>query len=179
MAKDTILVVDDDQDILDFLDDALTFEGYQVLTAVDGAALALAQQAQPSVILLDLQMAGMDGQEISRRLRADAATAAIPIIVMSAMDRLEAMVTGMPVNGHLAKPFELRLLMETVAQWCPQRSTGPVRPVPAHHSSPTVSACGLARQESCELRLQGLDVEGHRQHYIDAGHAGHAGHGPW
>jgi CheY-like chemotaxis protein len=119
MATDTILVVDDDQDILDFLDAALTFEGYQVLTAVDGEALPLARQALPSVILLDIQMPGMDGQEISRRLRADAATAAIPIIVMSARDRLEAIVRMMPVNDHLAKPFELRLLMTTVARWCP------------------------------------------------------------
>jgi CheY-like chemotaxis protein len=118
MATDTILVVDDDQDILDFLDAALTFEGYQVLTAVDGAALALAHQARPSVILLDIQMPGMDGPEISRRLRADSVTAAIPIIVMSAADRLEATVRKMSVDDHLAKPFELRLLITTIARWC-------------------------------------------------------------
>jgi len=117
MAICTVLVVDDDQDILDFLDAVLTFEGYQVLTAVDGAALRLARQARPSLILLDMQMPGMDGGEISRRLRADPATADIPIIVMSAMDRLATTVRQLPVNDHLAKPFALRALIDAVARW--------------------------------------------------------------
>jgi len=118
MAICTILVVDDDQDILDFLEAVLTFEGYHVLTAVDGAALRLAHQARPNLILLDIQMPGMDGGEISRRLRADPSTAGIPIIVMSAMDRLTATVRQLPVNDHLAKPFALRVLIDAVARWC-------------------------------------------------------------
>ncbi len=119
MIGHTVLIVDDDPDIVDFLDMALTDEGYEVLTAVNGAALPLAQQSQPNVILLDIQMPGMDGVEISRRLRADPETSAIPIIAMSATDRLEATIRQMPVNDQLAKPFGLRVLFDTVARWCP------------------------------------------------------------
>ena len=118
MRSRTVLVVDDDPDIVDFLDAALSDEGYEVLTAVNGAALPLAQQARPNVILLDIQMPGMDGVEVSRRLRADPETSAIPIIVMSAADRLDATVRLMPVNDRLAKPFGLRVLFDTVARWC-------------------------------------------------------------
>ena len=119
MSTFTVLVVDDDPDIVEFLDAALTDEGYAVLTAVNGFALPLAVQHQPSVILLDIQMPGMDGVEISKRLRADPETAEIPIIVMSATDRLAATVRQMPVNDQLAKPFGLRALFDAVARWCP------------------------------------------------------------
>jgi len=119
MINRTVLVVDDDPDIVDFLDMALTDEGYAVLKAVNGAAVPLAQQEHPHVILLDIQMPGMDGVEISRRLRADPRTSTIPIIAMSATDRLDATVRQMPVNDQLAKPFGLRVLFDTVARWCP------------------------------------------------------------
>jgi DNA-binding response OmpR family regulator len=118
MPQYTVLVVDDDPSILDFLDVALTEQGYRVLTAVDGDALRLAQLCRPNVILLDLQMPVMDGAEISRHLRADAATAHIPIIVMSAKDRLDTTVRTMSVDDQLAKPFPLRVLYDVVARWC-------------------------------------------------------------
>lgn len=119
MAARTVLVVDDDQAILDFIDAALTEEGYQVLKATDGAALSLAHDQRPDVILLDIQMPVMDGIEISRRLRADPDTQEIPIIVMSAKDRLAATAGQMPINDQLAKPFPLRGLYDIVARWCP------------------------------------------------------------
>jgi CheY-like chemotaxis protein len=118
MSRHTVLVVDDEIAILDFLGEALRWEGYQVLTAADGDALRLARTFHPNVILLDLLMPGMDGREISRRLRADATTADIPIIVMSASDRIDTIAQTMPVNDHLEKPFPLRVLLDTVAHWC-------------------------------------------------------------
>lgn len=117
MAKGTVLVVDDDPFIIDFLEAALEDEGYSVLATVDGDALQIAHDLHPDVILLDIMMPGMDGVEVSRRLRDDPATADIPIIVMSAQDRLRATAALMPVNDRLPKPFDLTKLFSTVAQW--------------------------------------------------------------
>ena len=117
MAKGLVLVVDDDPFIVDFIETALEDEGYQVLTTVNGGALQLARDLHPDVILLDIMMPGMDGVEVSRRLRADPVTADIPIVVMSAQDRLRATAALMPINDRLPKPFDLERLYETVARW--------------------------------------------------------------
>jgi CheY-like chemotaxis protein len=113
----TVLVVDDDPAILDFVATALEDQGYTVVCAVDGAALGVARERQPDVILLDILMPGMDGVEVSQRMRADPATARIPIIAMSAQERLHATSSLMPVNDRLPKPFELMGLYTTVARW--------------------------------------------------------------
>jgi CheY-like chemotaxis protein len=112
-----VLVVDDDVAIVDLLETALEDEGYQVFATVGAAALPLARDLQPAVILLDINMPGMDGIEVSQRLRDDPATAHIPIIVMSAQDRLRATGPLMPVNDRLPKPFDLTVLYATVARW--------------------------------------------------------------
>ncbi len=117
MVKGTVLVVDDDPSIVDFLETALEDEGYIVRAAVNGAALPLARQLQPDVILLDIMMPGMDGVEVSRRLRADPVTAGIPIVVMSAQDRLRATSGTMLVDDRLPKPFDLDRLYKTVGRW--------------------------------------------------------------
>ncbi|HVA92572.1 MAG TPA: response regulator [Chloroflexota bacterium] len=114
----SILVVDDDPDIVDLLTDALSSEGYDVVSAVGGQALAVAHEWQPSVILLDLMMPEMDGIEMSKHLRADPVTAGIPIIAMSAQEKLMEIAQEMQVNDQLAKPFHLRTLYSTVAEWC-------------------------------------------------------------
>ncbi len=112
-----VLVVDDDAAIVDFLETALEDEGYQVRAAVGADALSLARILQPAVILLDINMPGMDGIEVSRRLRDNPATAPIPIIVMSAQDRLRTTGPLLPVNDRLPKPFDLAALYATVARW--------------------------------------------------------------
>lgn len=120
MSKGTVLVVDDDPFIVDFIETALQDEGYQVLSAVNGGALRVAHDLHPDVILLDIMMPGMDGVEVSQRLRADPDTAEIPIVVMSAQDRLRATSTSMAVNDRLPKPFDLDRLYATVARWVAQ-----------------------------------------------------------
>jgi DNA-binding response OmpR family regulator len=120
MAGATILVVDDDPLITDLLESALATEGYQVQSAIDEAALRIAHDLQPAVILLDITMPGMDGVEISQRLRADPRTATIPIIVMSAEDRIRATSTRMAVDDRLPKPFGLQQLFALIAKWVPR-----------------------------------------------------------
>jgi CheY-like chemotaxis protein len=117
MAKGTVLVIDDDPAIVDVLEIALEDEGYRVLAAVDGEALQVAHDLQPNLILLDIMMPGMDGVEVSRRLRADPATAGIPIVVMSAQDRLRATAALMPIDDRLPKPFTLDRLFSTIDRW--------------------------------------------------------------
>jgi DNA-binding response OmpR family regulator len=120
MAQAMILVVDDDPLITGLLESALTSQGYRVRSAVDGAALELARDLQPAIILLDIAMPGMDGVEICQRLRTDPRTAAIPIIAMSAEDRLRATSTQMAVDDRLPKPFALRQLFGLVARLVPR-----------------------------------------------------------
>src|SRR5579875_422744 len=116
MAKGRILVVDDDPDVRAFVEMALEDEGYEVASAVDGEALIQARDQQPDVILLDLMMPGMDGMEVSKRLRDDPATATIPIIVMSAHDRAGVLAAQMPVQDRLPKPFQFEQMFATVAR---------------------------------------------------------------
>ncbi len=113
----TVLVVDDDPGIVDFVRAALEDEGYAVVTTVGGYTMAVAYDLRPAVILLDIAMPDMDGVEVSKRLRRDPRTASIPIIVMSAQDRLQAASALMPVDDRLPKPFELDHLYEKVAYW--------------------------------------------------------------
>ncbi len=117
MAKGTVLVVDDDPFIVDFLEAALEDEGYHVLTTVNGGAIPLARDQHPDVILLDIMMPGMDGIEVSQRLRQDPVTANIPIIVMSAQDRLRTTSALVQSDDRLPKPFDLDRLYATVARW--------------------------------------------------------------
>jgi hypothetical protein len=78
MLSGRILVVEDDPDVATVVEEMLTAEGYEVLHTGAAGALRLAQELRPDVILLDYAMPEMDGAELSRRLRADPTTAAIP-----------------------------------------------------------------------------------------------------
>jgi CheY-like chemotaxis protein len=107
----TVLIVDDDVDIVTMLQQVLEDEGYAVRAAVGEQALRLALTEAPDVILLDIMMPGIDGVEMSRRLRADGRTRQIPIVAMSASHRLAERAVEMHANGLLAKPFDLDELL--------------------------------------------------------------------
>ena len=117
MAK-TVLVVEDNDAIRAYVSAALRDEGYQVVEAVDGAALLVAHETHPDLILLDIHMPQMDGREVSRRLRAHPQTKGIPIVGMSAGERL-ARVPDDLIDDRLAKPFGLDDLYAVVARWAP------------------------------------------------------------
>jgi CheY-like chemotaxis protein len=109
-------VVDDDPDIVALLAEALAARGYRVLAALGAQALRLAREERPALVLLDLQMPQMDGAEVCRRLRAEPATAAIPIVLISA-DELPGATTGaLAVDDWLPKPFDLSDLFAAVAR---------------------------------------------------------------
>jgi CheY-like chemotaxis protein len=112
----TVLVVDDDPDIQEIVSVALEEEGYRVLRSVDGASVSIAAREQPQLVLLDLNMPGMDGTAVSRYLRGDPSTSHIPIVVMSAASS-RATHTGLIHDDWLYKPFDLDDLFSVVARW--------------------------------------------------------------
>jgi CheY-like chemotaxis protein len=119
--NDYILVVDDDEAIREFVSMALSDEGYVIQTAQDGAsALVLADQAQPSLILLDMRMPVMDGWAFVSSYRAVAAPAnqtsngTAPIVIMSAATDASAYAKQVKADAYLAKPFDIDQLLRTV-----------------------------------------------------------------
>ena len=115
MAAPIVLVVEDDPATQQIVVRWLEEEGYGVLTAAPGAVLPLARSAHPAVLVLDYLMPGVTGAELSRCLRADLATAAIPIIAMSALPDA-AREAGMIADAWLAKPFDADALCMAVAR---------------------------------------------------------------
>src|SRR6202142_3850311 len=103
-----ILVVDDEPSIVDAVATALRYEGFDVRVAVTGrAALAVAQERPPDMIVLDVMLPDLDGLEVTRRLRADGIR--VPILFLTARDAVEDKVAGLTVGGddYVTKPFSL------------------------------------------------------------------------
>ena len=113
-----VLIVDDIPDNLAVLHDALDESGYTVLVATDGAsAIARAAQALPDIVLLDALMPGMDGFEVARRLKADQATAPIPIVFMTALTDTEHVLAAFAAGGvdYVSKPVRPREVVARIA----------------------------------------------------------------
>jgi class 3 adenylate cyclase/CheY-like chemotaxis protein len=102
---------------LDILQTRLAVHGYEILTAVDGeAALALAREKQPDLILLDVMMPKLDGLEVCRRLRKDPALPFMPIILVTARTDSKDVVAGLEAGGdeYLTKPVDQAALVARV-----------------------------------------------------------------
>ena len=109
-----ILVVDDEDDILHFLELVLREKGYDVATASGGhEALTKAQLEQPNLILLDIMMPQMDGWEVLKLLRVDEETADIPVAMLSARTEAKDRVQGLQEGAidYICKPFSLQDLL--------------------------------------------------------------------
>lgn len=117
VRKARILVVDDTEDNL-YLMSALLEDEYEVLTADSGvAALEIAaSEAPPELILLDIMMPGMDGYEVMRRLRANEATSAIPVIFLTALTSIEEEQFGLDLGAvdYIAKPISPPVVLARV-----------------------------------------------------------------
>jgi DNA-binding response OmpR family regulator/DNA-binding CsgD family transcriptional regulator len=115
---DVVLIVDDVPDNLSVLHDALDESGYTVLVATSGeTALQRAAQALPDVVLLDAVMPGMSGFEVARRLKAEAATAHIPIIFMTGLTDTEHVVAAFEAGGadYVTKPIRPKEVLARIA----------------------------------------------------------------
>jgi len=112
----TILLVDDEQDILDMLKYSLEKEGYNVLTARDGGgALELAKQ-KPDLVLLDVLIPGMDGWEVCKRLKREPQTARIPTLFLTARgsDADELLGFALGADDYVVKPISIRTLLSRI-----------------------------------------------------------------
>ncbi|MGD9150812.1 MAG: response regulator [Desulfobacterales bacterium] len=108
-AVEAILLVDDNPTNLQLLFETLDGRGYKLLIAKDGkAALSIAGKAKPNLILLDIMMPEIDGYEVCRRLKADPATAEIPVIFLSALTDTKDKVHGLDLGAvdYVTKPFQ-------------------------------------------------------------------------
>ena len=109
-----ILIVDDEEDILHFLELVLREKGYEVVTASGGHdALTRAQIERPDLVLLDIMMPQMDGWEVLKLLRVDEETAAIPVAMLSARTEARDRVQGLQEGAidYICKPFSLQELL--------------------------------------------------------------------
>lgn len=125
----TIVVVEDEPDILDIIVYNLTREGFKVRGAADGAeGFELIRRENPDLALLDIMLPTIDGIEICRRLKSDRATSEIPIVMVSARGEESDVVLGLGLGAddYVAKPFkpnELVARVQAVLRRGPLRST--------------------------------------------------------
>ncbi len=147
MRRSTVLIVDDEQTLRNFMRRNLEARGFRVLTAADGLeALHQFEQHQPDLIILDLLMPRLDGMEVLRRIRSHDT---VPIIVLTALDDEEDKITALEqgADDYLTKPFSVGELLARVhavlrrARW----------------SEVTLNEGHILRAGDVEL-----DVEGHR-----------------
>lgn len=127
-----VLIIDDDPLIIEVLTTILDLEDLRVTAAGDGrSGLAAAAADLPDVVACDVMMPGLDGLEVCRQLKADAATARVPVILLTARDRREDRAAGQAAgcDDYLTKPFSpLDLIDRIVALVAAQPIL--VRPVP-------------------------------------------------
>lgn len=112
-----ILIVDDEKDIVDLVAYNLEKEGYEVLKAFDGEkALSIVRTKKPSLVVLDLMLPGIQGLEVCKRIRRDAETAAVPIIMLTAKGEELDRVIGLEVGAddYITKPFGVKELTARV-----------------------------------------------------------------
>ncbi len=112
-----ILVVEDNEFNLELVTDLLEAHGFTVVAAMDApTGIQMAQEEAPSLILMDVSLPGMDGLEATRRLRADPATAHIPIVVVTAhaMKGDEDLAREAGCSGYMSKPIDTRSFVSQV-----------------------------------------------------------------
>jgi two-component system alkaline phosphatase synthesis response regulator PhoP len=116
-AAKKILIVDDEPDILEFLQYNLRKEGYDVVTAADGRqALAVAEREKPNLILLDIMMPELDGVETCRMLRSKKEFADTPVAFLTARDEDFSQIMALDVGGddYITKPIKPRVLISRI-----------------------------------------------------------------
>jgi CheY-like chemotaxis protein len=119
-GEQKVLVADDEQAITELVAFALEMEGYIVIQAPDGPeALRLVMEEHPDLAMVDVMMPGLDGREVSRRIKADPSTSDIPVLLFSAAPNPD--LTEARADGFMPKPFDVSKLVETVKRYIKKR----------------------------------------------------------
>jgi two-component system cell cycle response regulator DivK len=124
MANELILIVEDNEKNLKLVRDVLQYKGYQTIEATTGEeGVRLAKARIPDLVLMDIQLPGMDGITALGALRADPATRAIPVIAVTASamthDRKKIMAAGF--DGYQSKPIKVKEFIDAVREMLDQR----------------------------------------------------------
>ncbi|MBR3652712.1 MAG: response regulator transcription factor [Bacteroidales bacterium] len=152
-ARPTILVVDDEPDLLEILEFNLEAAGYEVRTARSAAEALEQDPASADLLLLDVMMPGMDGFALARRLRAEPATAALPIVFLTARDSEADVVAGLELGGddYISKPFSIKEVLARVAAVLRRAQRGAGAP-----AAPAQPSTGLA----LDLETKTVTIDG-------------------
>ena len=121
MVNKLVLIVEDNEKNLELVQDILEFRGFRTLTASNGyEAVELARVHQPDLVLMDIQLPGLDGVSALKQLRGEASTGAIPVVALTAFamteDRGKLLEAGF--DGYVPKPIDVRTLPDTVLAYC-------------------------------------------------------------
>jgi two-component system phosphate regulon response regulator PhoB len=157
MAKETILVVEDEEDIRELLKYNLEKEGYQVFGAATGEeGLRAVRDRRPDLLLLDLMLPGIDGLEVCRRIRGEAQTRHLPIIMLTAKGEEADIVTGLELGAddYITKPFSPRVLLARLRAALRRRS----QPLPAQTALLTTDEL-VIHPGRHEVLLQGQSIQ--------------------
>jgi DNA-binding response OmpR family regulator len=111
-----ITLADDDAGILDAVGMMLEMEGYEVFATLNGNTILNFQNPLPDIYILDIWMSGADGRELCKKLKAQVHTKDIPVILISASTDLKRSAETAGADDFLAKPFEIDMLLQKIAQ---------------------------------------------------------------
>ena len=159
-----VLVADDDEDIRAYLEITLGLAGLEVVQARDGVeALEVARSRVPDVVVLDVMMPRMDGIETLRRIRDDARTSNLPVILLTAKVQRQDAIDGLDAGAddYVSKPFDAEELLARIRAALrradQQRSRNPLTGLPGNESILSELAERLAREEPFALLYVDLD----------------------
>ena len=126
----SLLVVDDNQDLIDFLKDTMKVHFKQVYTAADGVeALEIVRRYQPDIVVSDVMMPRMNGYELCKQIKENIDISHIPVILLTARDDEQSQLHGYKIgaDGYLTKPFEEEMLLELIRSRLRNREQTKVR----------------------------------------------------
>jgi diguanylate cyclase (GGDEF)-like protein len=160
----SVLIADDDTDIRAFLEVTLTLAGYEVLEAADGVeTLEVARRHTPDLIVLDVMMPRMDGFEALQKLREDARTSHIPVVLLTARVQREDTLGGLEAGAddYVTKPFDGDLLIARIRSALrradQQRSLNPLTGLPGNERILSELSARLSQQQPFALLYVDLD----------------------
>jgi two-component system alkaline phosphatase synthesis response regulator PhoP len=113
MGKETVLVIDDEKDLIELVRYNLEKEGFRVLAALDGeAGMSIATEESPDAVVVDVMLPGIDGLDVCRRLRSSSKTSQIPVIMLTAKSSESDRIVGLELGAddYVTKPFSPREL---------------------------------------------------------------------
>jgi len=153
--KDTVLVVEDEGDVVDLIRYNLNKAGFSVLVAMEGKeGLAMAQESRPDAIVLDLMLPGLDGRSICKALKNSPETESIPILMLTAKGEAKERIEGLEIGAddYMSKPFSPKELVLRLQALLRRVRTNP-------HSNDIDVAPFHVSKSNFEIRLEDQRLE--------------------